>query len=87
MNDDNITPLFIGGKASAAAAKPAVAGPKTYNIHLHGDKVIENITGYLGLNGVFVCILGSPNDALDVIFYAQAGDVQYVMESDEVIEA
>lgn len=78
---DNIIPAF-GGKPSPAEAR--IQPPSTFEIVLKTGKVI-NETGYLALGG-YVAILANPNDSLNIKFATEASNVEYVSQTDEVIE-
>lgn len=84
MEDDtNITPLF--GQSTQSAPVVSVTPARSYNIKIKEGPLFENQLGYLSVNGLFLVLTDTPNDALAINFYALLEDVQYVVQSEEVI--
>lgn len=81
---DKVTPLFgAGNQENTIQNSPA----KSYNIKMKSGTLFENQIGYLSINGLFAVLTDQPNDALAVNFYALLEDIDYIVESDEALDA
>lgn len=80
---DNIINAF-GSSANQEQPAPQIEEARTYEINLKsGVTVVES--GYLALGG-YIAILESPNDSLNIKFATEAGNVDYVQRTDEIVE-
>jgi hypothetical protein len=84
--NDKVTSLFGGNSEGTGGPLAAVTPPKTYTVQLKDGPVLEDMTGYLSINGLFAVLTDTPNDAMAVNFYALLEDIKYIVESDEVHE-
>lgn len=84
MTDDNITRLFAGDGPQESSSVAQVDPARTFEIHMTDGTVVTE-SGFLGL-GPYVAVLAGPNDSLNIKFAAEAGKVNYVQQTDEVID-